>query len=155
MININDGFNIGAAAALDSRMVLTKAEMLAMKDAVMPDVYMASCKDDGQLYLYNKENTVDEITGKFQILKAEGGALVFTQSEWDALENKPDIGTQVIISDDDTKQPENVINDKITSTNKTWSSQKIATEMIKIWTGTQEEYNAITIKDENTLYLIQ
>lgn len=99
-IDIGTSFNIQTNLPIDDRLVLTKAEMLDMNDNIMPSVYLCTCSDDGLLYLYNKNNEVDAETGKFRIMKAEGGALVFTKTEWDALETKPAAGTQVIISDD-------------------------------------------------------
>lgn len=70
-ININAGFNVGAPVALDSRQVLTKEEMANMNDNVMPDVYQATCKDDGLIYVYNKANEANLDTGKFRVLQSE------------------------------------------------------------------------------------
>lgn len=99
-IDIGTSFNVQTNLALDERMVLTTEEMLNMNDNIMPEVYMATNKDDGQFYLYNKANEIDAATGKFRLMKSEGGALVFTKAEWEALDPKPAAGTQVIISDD-------------------------------------------------------
>ena len=41
MISLPQGFKIGAAEAVDSRLTLSKAEMLATKDSLMPTVYLA------------------------------------------------------------------------------------------------------------------
>ena len=41
MINLPQGFKVGAAEAVDSRLTLSKAEMLAIKDSLMPTVYLA------------------------------------------------------------------------------------------------------------------
>lgn len=71
-IKINDGFAVGAPVALDKRQVLTFEEMAAMNDNVMPDVYQAMSKDDGCIYLYNKENEADPVTGKFRKLEFDG-----------------------------------------------------------------------------------
>jgi hypothetical protein len=38
----------------------------------MPSKYLTVCQDDGYIYLYNKDNTVDPATGKFR--KFEGGS---------------------------------------------------------------------------------
>lgn len=62
----------GGAFPVDARMEKTKAEMLATNDNVMPDNYMAMCKDDGQFYLYNKANTLDPGTGKYRVFKGGG-----------------------------------------------------------------------------------
>ena len=65
MINLPQGFKVGAAEAVDSRLTLSKTEMLAIKDSLMPTVYFAVCKDDHAIY--NKDNSVDPKTGKFRV----------------------------------------------------------------------------------------
>lgn len=67
MISLPQGFKVGAAEAIDSRLILSKAEMLAIKDDLMPTVYLAVCKDDNSIYIYNKDNSVDPETGKFRV----------------------------------------------------------------------------------------
>ena len=67
MISLPQGFKVGAAEAIDSRLTLSKAEMLAIKDDLMPAVYLAVCKDDYAIYIYNKDNSVDPETGKFRV----------------------------------------------------------------------------------------
>ena len=67
MINLPQGFKVGAAEAVDSRLTLSKAEMLAVKDSLMPTVYLTVCKDDHAIYIYNKDNSVDPETGKFRV----------------------------------------------------------------------------------------
>ena len=73
-IKVNAGFSVGAGVPIDERLVLTKAEMLAINESTMPDVYMACCKDDGKIYVYNKANTPNTDTGKFEELKTGGGS---------------------------------------------------------------------------------
>lgn len=70
-IQLPQGFKIGSKEAIDSRIVLTKAEMLKMKDNTMPDVYFAMCKDDGKMYVYNKTNEIDPELGKFRVQDIE------------------------------------------------------------------------------------
>ena len=67
MINLPQGFKVGAAEAVDSRLALSKTEMLTIKDSLMPTVYFAVCKDDHAIYIYNKDNSVDPETGKFRV----------------------------------------------------------------------------------------
>ena len=89
MINLPQGFKVGAAEAVDSRLTLSKAEMLAIKDSLMPTVYLAVCKDDHAIYIYNKDNSVDLETGKFR-LYASGSSGETTPSsnlEWGILGN--------------------------------------------------------------------
>lgn len=74
MITMPQGFKIGSTESIDTRLVVTKAEMLAVKDSTMPQVYMAVCKDDGQMYIYNKANTLDAETGKYRLYAASAGS---------------------------------------------------------------------------------
>ena len=67
MINLPQGFRIGTDEAVDSRLTLSKAEMLATKDSLMPTVYLAVCKDDNAIYIYSKDNSIDPETGKFRV----------------------------------------------------------------------------------------
>ena len=72
-IRINTGFEVGAPLPLDSRFELSKAEMLAVNDNVMPALYFALCTDDNAFYLYAKTNTVDQHTGKFRYMFDQDG----------------------------------------------------------------------------------
>ena len=83
-INFGAGFNIAKAEAVDSKMYLTKAQMLVQNDNIMPDVYFAVCPDDGKFYLYNKANLVDPTTGKFRVLEGSGSAKI---DKWTAGNN--------------------------------------------------------------------
>ena len=73
MINLPQGFKVGAAEAVDSRLTLSKAEMLTIKDSLMPTIYLAVCKDDKAIYIYNKDNSVDPETGKFRVYAGGSG----------------------------------------------------------------------------------
>lgn len=76
MILNGTGFSIGSTDPIDDRLIKTKAEMLATNDDIMPDVYICLCKDDGQLYTYNKTNTANAETGKFKLNASEVEALL-------------------------------------------------------------------------------
>lgn len=68
-INVNTGFTVGAPVPIDQRQLLTKSEMLNIDDNVMPEYYFAVCKDDGALYIYDKNldiTKISEVTGKFK-----------------------------------------------------------------------------------------
>lgn len=70
-IQLPSGFMIGSREPIDNRLVLTKAEMLAMSEAIMPDVYFAVCKDDGKVYVYDKNSiTQSSETGFFKVYEA-------------------------------------------------------------------------------------
>ena len=74
MISLPQGFKVGAAEAVDSRLTLSKAEMLATKDSLMPTVYLAVCKDDNAIYIYSKDNSIDPEIGKFRVYENGSGS---------------------------------------------------------------------------------
>ena len=76
MISVPQGFKIGAAEAVDSRLILSKAEMLTIKDSIMPDIYLAVCKDDNSIYIYSKDNSIDPETGKFRVYASAGSEII-------------------------------------------------------------------------------
>ena len=71
-IKINSEFAVGAPVPIDSLLTLSYTQMLSMNDNIMPDVYLAICKDDGKIYVYNKTNTPNIKTGKFIKLNDSG-----------------------------------------------------------------------------------
>ena len=87
MISLPQGFKVGAAEAVDSRLTLSKAEMLATKDSLMPTVYLAVCKDDNAIYIYSKDNSIDPETGKFRVYISGSGGEITSSSklEWGVL----------------------------------------------------------------------
>lgn len=73
-LNIAAPFKRGGAFPIDEDLVLTKAQMKAVNDNVMPDIYIALCPDDGNIYLYKKNNTVDPDTGKYRLFESGSGS---------------------------------------------------------------------------------
>lgn len=69
-VNFPSGFTMSHNEPVDNRLVLTKAAMVSMRETKMPPVYLAVCKDDGLLYLYNSANTKDPNTGKFRVVSS-------------------------------------------------------------------------------------
>lgn len=76
MLNLPQGFKIGAAEAIDSRLILSKAEMVTIKDSMMPDTYLAVCKDNNSIYIYSKDNSIDPETGKFRVYASAGSEII-------------------------------------------------------------------------------
>lgn len=68
LLGLENGFSIKSAVPVDERFLMTKAEMLTVNEAKMPSVYFTLCIEDGNLYVYNKDNAVDAVTGKFRAL---------------------------------------------------------------------------------------
>lgn len=78
-------FKRGGAFPVDEDLVKTKAQMRSVDDNVMPNKYLTVCDDDGQLYLYDKSNTVDSETGKYRLFKSGDEVVELTKAEYDAL----------------------------------------------------------------------
>lgn len=97
-IKINTGFDVGSAAPIDSRLVLSKEQMLAVNDNVYPQVYSCVCSDDRQLYIYDKDAEISAETGKFR--KAADSAIELTKEEYDQLsDEEKNNGTTYYITD--------------------------------------------------------
>lgn len=64
-LNLTAPFARGGAFPIDEALVLSKAEMKAVNDNVMPEKYFCICKDDGQLYIYDKSATPSVDTGRY------------------------------------------------------------------------------------------
>lgn len=71
MINVSQSFHRTSANAIDDTLTLTKAQMLAINDNLMPSKYLTICQEDGKIYLYDKAATPSVETGKFSVF--EGG----------------------------------------------------------------------------------
>lgn len=85
-INLAGGLKINTADAVDSRLVLTKAEMKSLHYAndesrpttlrgkifQLPSNYLCVCSEDNTIYVYNALNEEDELTGKFKKVESGG-----------------------------------------------------------------------------------
>jgi len=65
-IQLPQGFKIGSIESIDSRILLTKAEMLAVNENIMPQNYFCICKDDSKLYIWNKTFDKTAELGRFR-----------------------------------------------------------------------------------------
>lgn len=93
-IKTTQGFKITSNDPIDANLTLTKAEMKSVNEDLIPDKYLTVCQDDGQLYIYNKDNTADDNTGKFR--KIEGGSSSTT--DYNVLDNQPQINNVTLIN---------------------------------------------------------
>lgn len=69
---------IGTQQNFERDSYLTLAEMKAVIDKRMPDIFTATCKETGKFYIYNKSNEIDEILGKWREI---GGSSCDCQEE--------------------------------------------------------------------------
>lgn len=72
-INVSQAFKRTSANPIDESLALTKAQMKAVNDNLMPVKWFTIGQEDGKIYLYDKSNTVDETTGKFRVFEGGGG----------------------------------------------------------------------------------
>ena len=71
-INIGDNINYkGTKPDFVRQQYNTKAEMKAVVDTQMPRLYFGWCLEDSKLYLFNKDNPVDEELGKWRLFTSE------------------------------------------------------------------------------------
>lgn len=88
MIILPQGFKVSSSEPIDARILLTKEEMKNINQNIMPNIYFALCKDDGKLYLYNKNNSFNDITGYFSLYESQVYADSITQEDIDLIIRK-------------------------------------------------------------------
>ena len=72
-MKITENFEyIGTSQNFERDSYATLAEMKAVVDKRMPDIFTATCKETGKFYIYNKNNEIDETLGKWRELSLDG-----------------------------------------------------------------------------------
>ena len=72
-MKITENFTyIGTQQNFERDSYATLAEMKAVVDKRMPDIFTATCKETGKFYIYNKNNEVDETLGKWREIGING-----------------------------------------------------------------------------------
>ena len=83
-MKITENFEyIGTSQNFERDSYATLAEMKAVVDKRMPDIFTATCKETGKFYIYNKSNEVDETLGKWREV---GGSSCDCQEETDTVD---------------------------------------------------------------------
>ena len=72
-IQMGSGFTIGSSEPIDSRLVMSKEQMLNINPLTQPEKYFCVCSDDSLIYVYDANNTDDPATGKFRVVS--GGSV--------------------------------------------------------------------------------
>lgn len=74
-LSLKDNFKLSVNKPnFDRDIYATKADMKAVKGTRMPQMFIASCLEDGKVYLYNKSNEDDPDTGKWRVLTGASAA---------------------------------------------------------------------------------
>ena len=91
-MKITENFEyIGTQQNFERDSYTTLAEMKAVVDKRMPDIFTATCKETGKLYIYNKNNEVNETLGKWREISVDSDDYV-TKTYLDTeLANKADV----------------------------------------------------------------
>jgi hypothetical protein len=92
-IKIGDNLNYaGTKPDFVRQQYATFEEMLAVRDNGMPQLYLAYCLQDKNIYKYDKDNEVDPTTGKFRVFQSGGGGgtvdTEMSDSSTNAVQNK-------------------------------------------------------------------
>src|SRR5574344_84163 len=71
-MKITENFEyIGTQQNFERDSYATLAEMKAVVDKRMPDIFTATCKETGKFYIYNKNNEVNETLGKWREISVD------------------------------------------------------------------------------------
>ena len=116
-MKITENFEyIGTSQNFERDSYATLAEMKAVADKRMPDIFTATCKETGKFYIYNKNNEVDETLGKWTELSIDGDDYV-TKTYLDTeLAKKADIDHTHTIVNGHTVESDVPVDAKFTDT---------------------------------------
>jgi len=89
MIKLVQGFDIISPLPIDGRILLSSGEMKEIADYLLPEKYFAICRDDGKLYIYDKNNVItdDPNLGYGRFRKASKDANSYTDQKAEELDN--------------------------------------------------------------------
>ena len=91
-MKITENFEyIGTQQNFERDSYATLAEMKAVADKRMPDIFTATCKETGKFYIYNKNNEVDETLGKWREISVDSDDYVTKTYVDTELANKSNI----------------------------------------------------------------
>lgn len=86
MVSVLTGWNVGTKDPIDTRFQMTKAQMKSAIEALTPSPYPCWCIDDGKMYVFNKNNEVNEETGKYKLFESGSSSSTYeTATEEDIL----------------------------------------------------------------------
>ena len=135
-MKITENFTyIGTSQNFERDSYATLAEMKAVVDKRMPDIFTATCKETGKLYIYNKNNEVDETLGKWRELSIDSSDYV----------TKTYVDTEIAKKADITSIPSKVselTNDSNYQTAEQISST-VTTEIAKVVANAPEDFDTL------------
>ena len=117
----------------------TKAAMKAFPETSIDDGHLSYCAEDGNTYQFKSSNSVDNVTGKWRVFKADVDLSNYaTKAEITTINNNiADLHSSLESTQTDFVDLRNKVN-----------------AMPKTVFITQAAYNALITKDANTIYYI-
>ena len=135
-MKITENFTyIGTQQNFERDSYATLAEMKAVVDKRMPDIFTATCKETGKFYIYNKNNEVDETLGKWRELSVDSDDYV----------TKTYLDTEIAKKADITSIPSKVselANDSNYQTAEQISNT-VTTEIAKVVANAPEDFDTL------------
>ena len=135
-MKITENFTyIGTQQNFERDSYATLAEMKAVVDKRMPDIFTATCKETVKFYIYNKNNEIDEILGKWRELSLDSDDYV----------TKTYLDTEIAKKADITSIPSKVselANDSNYQTAEQISST-VTTEIAKVVANAPEDFDTL------------
>ena len=135
-MKITENFTyIGTSQNFERDSYATLAEMKAVVDKRMPDIFTATCKETGKLYIYNKNNEVDEILGKWREISVDSDDYV----------TKTYLDTEIAKKADVTSIPSKV--SELTNDSNYQTAEQISStvqaEIAKVVADAPEDFNTL------------
>ena len=135
-MKITENFTyIGTSQNFERDSYATLAEMKAVVDKRMPDIFTATCKETGKLYIYNKNNEVDETLGKWRELSIDSDDYV----------TKTYVDTEIAKKADITSIPSKV--SELTNDSNYQTAEQVnntvTTEIAKVVANAPEDLNTL------------
>ena len=135
-MKITENFEyIGTQQNFERDSYATLAEMKAVVDKRMPDIFTATCKETGKFYIYNKNNKINETLGKWRELSIDSDDYV----------TKTYVDTEIAKKADITSIPSKVselTNDSNYQTAEQISST-VTTEIAKVVANAPENFDTL------------
>jgi hypothetical protein len=162
-IKLSTNFDIGAPVPVDSKLVInTKAELTTINENIWPEGYLTICLEDKQLYIFNKNNTVDAETGKFRKVAADVDTSLFekkaqgfmTLEQYNALKDAGNIIEDVDYYIEDTTEDgeaNKAINVSYDNANTTLSAVNVQEALTELDAKKQDIVHYTVMPDPNTL----
>ena len=135
-MKITENFTyIGTQQNFERDSYLTLAEMKAVVDKRMPDIFTATCKETGKFYIYNKNNEVDETLGKWREISVDSDDYV----------TKTYLDTEIAKKADVTSIPSKI--SELTNDSNYQTAEQVngtvATEIAKVVANAPEDLNTL------------